>query len=104
MAVYRKELGLKKTVMDSGEVKTLTARTDYDMAFKNIAIKTVIARIERKFNVDVVLENPGVNRCRITADFTDHSLDSTLLMMRELLDIDYTIEKSTVTIRGNGCD
>ncbi|HEX8038064.1 MAG TPA: FecR domain-containing protein [Chryseosolibacter sp.] len=103
-AVYRKDLGLRKSVMERDEAQTVTARTDYNMAFKNTAIKTVIGRIESKFDVDIVLENPNVNDCRITADFTDHSLESTLLMIRELLDIDYTIEKSTVTIQGSGCN
>ena len=102
--VFRKDLGLKKTAMDEKEVQAVIASTDYNMAFKNAAIKIVIARIERKFGVDVVLENPEVNQCHITGDFTDHSLDNTLQMMGELLDIDYTIEKSTVTIRGNGCN
>lgn len=104
VAVYRKQLGLTKSVMEREDAKTLTAGTDYNMAFKNAAIKTVIARIERKFGVEVVVENPRVNDCRITADFTDRSLDSTLVTMRELLDIGYTIEKSTVTIRGSGCN
>lgn len=103
-ATYRKALGLRKSAMELNEVKAITASTDYNMAFKNTTIKTVIGRIERKFGVDVVLENPDVNDCRITADFTDHSLDSTMLMMRELLDIDYNLEKSTVTISGKGCN
>jgi transmembrane sensor len=103
-AIYRKELGLEKAVMDQQQVKAITASTDYDMTFKNTAVKAVLARIERKFDVEVVLENPEVNRCHITADFTDQSLDNTMAMIRELLDIDYTIEKSTVTVSGKGCN
>lgn len=102
-ATYRKDVGLKKADMGIGEVTAITASTDYDMAFKNTAIKTVVARIQRKFDVDVIIDNPGVNDCRITADFTDHSLKSTMQMIRELLDIDFEIEKSTVTISGKGC-
>jgi ferric-dicitrate binding protein FerR (iron transport regulator) len=103
-AVFRPEVGLKKRTMDEREVKAVTANTEYDMAFKNTALKTVILRIERKFSVEVILENSEMNHCHITADLTDHSLDGTMEMLRELLDIEYSLEKNTVTIRGKGCN
>jgi hypothetical protein len=51
----------------------------------------------------VKVANPQLNKCRITADFTDQSLEKTLAMISELLDIEYTINGSTVAITGNGC-
>jgi transmembrane sensor len=103
-AVYLPQGEIKKSPLDTSEVKTVIAGTEYNMEFKNTTMESVVARIEKKFDVHIVLENSVVNRCRITADFTDHSLASTLNMIEELLEIEYRIDNNTVTISGNGCN
>ena len=104
MVVYTSQREIEKLTMSSDEVMAVTTPTGYNMEFKNTAMEKVISRLERKFDVKVVIEDNRVNDCRITADFTDHSLESTLNMMAELLEIEYSIKKSTVTITGKGCN
>jgi len=64
---------------------------------------TVLGRIQSKFEVTVVVADPEVNACRITADFTDRSLDATLEMISEILDIHYKVNGKSVAISGKGC-
>ena len=102
--IYKNNGDIKKISMEESDISAITARTEYNMQFKNTTMESVIERIEKKFNIDVVVDNTQVNKCRITADFTDHSLEKTLVMIAELLEIDYTIKGSTVTITGKGCN
>lgn len=102
--IYSFSGGIKRRPLDQVEVSAITERTEYDMEFKNTTMESVIQKIEKKFNVAVIAENKQLKTCRITADFTDHSLESTLSMIAELLQIDYSIKRSTVTITGNGCN
>lgn len=96
--------GFTKTAMTEKEVTKATASTEYNMRFQNTSLEEVVARIEQKFDVEVKMESDAAGRCRITADFTDHSLESTLTMVAELLDIEFTISRNTVSITGNGCN
>ena len=103
MAIGSNQGEVKKVAMGRDEVEAVIVRTEYNMEFRNATLKNIVDRIKKKFDVQVMLEDPGAGKCRITADFTDQSLQSTLDLLRELLDINFSIEKSTVTITGKGC-
>ncbi len=90
--------------MVADEVAAITAATEYDMQFNDATMDQVAARIAKKFDVDLTVENQQVYRCHLTADFTDNSLDVTLQMLSELLDVTYQINKNVVTISGSGCN
>ena len=89
--------------MEDAEEKTLIAETEYDMSFENSTMEEVIARLEKKFNIKSVIKDKRMLGCHITADFTDHSLDDTLLMLSELIDITYQVGDKSVTLSGSGC-
>lgn len=79
-------------------------KTEYNMRFNDATVEQLVARLEKKFDIHITVTNDTVNRCHITADFTDHSLDKTLTMLTEVLDITYTINGTTVIIQGTGCN
>jgi len=101
--IYTSNGLIEKIKLDAVDITAITARTEYDMHFTNTTMDLVAEKIEKKFNVELTVENKQLNKCRITADFTDHSLDTTLKMISELLEIGYTINRSTVVITGKGC-
>jgi transmembrane sensor len=103
VALYGPAGEIRKAALDNIEREAITATTEYNMAFRNTVLENVIDRIERKFDTEVTIEDPHVNTCRITADFTDHSLESTLEMISEFLEIEYRISKNAVTLTGAGC-
>lgn len=104
MAVYRASDGITKNSLAKDEAANAVADTDYDMAFDNTSMKIVLSKLASKFDVEIVVENPAVKKCRITADLTDNSLQSSMEILAELLDIGFTISDKKVEITGNGCN
>lgn len=95
---------VKKLQLGRTEVSTLTVNTEYNMQFDNTSLAEVAERISKKFNVEVNISNEKARACRITADFTDLSLQSTLKLITEVLDVNYTQNDNKTTITGNGCE
>ena len=93
----------EKATIDHAEIDRIIVRTEYDMRFKNEGMDQIMTRIEKKFNVTFKVANAQLKKCTITADFTDHSLESTLQIISEVLDIEYKINGSEVVITGAGC-
>lgn len=102
--IYKTSGAIEKVEASQHEIASVTANTDYNMAFANNPMGEVIKRIEDKFNVKVSLSEKSIRNCRITADFTDSSLDSSLQMIAEVLGMRYSIDGNTVTITGKGCN
>ncbi|HEV8514022.1 MAG TPA: FecR family protein, partial [Cyclobacteriaceae bacterium] len=69
------------TQLDATEASKLTANTEYNMQFDNKSIEEVVDKIGKKFNVEIKTAKE-IKKCRITADFTDHSLESTLQLIK----------------------
>lgn len=102
--IYKTTGGVERIKPGEDEIASATANTEYHMAFANDPMAEVITRIENKFNVKVRLSDADIRNCRITADFTDSSLESTLQMITEVLGVTYSIEGKTVILRGEGCN
>jgi len=103
-AIYTGGGGIKKEALKGSEVSLITDDTEYNMQFANAPMDQIAERIGRKFNVKISIAIPRAGQCRITADFTDHSLESTLQMITEVLDVAYTRNGNAVTINGSGCN
>jgi transmembrane sensor len=101
--IYTASGNTTRSAMNEGSVNLITANTDYSMRFSNTGMDQVIDKIERKFDVKLLPTSTAVRQCRITGDFTDQSLDTTLMMISELIDFNYKIVGKTVTVSGTGC-
>lgn len=101
--IYRGNGKIEKFALGRETVDAVTESTEYNMRFSDVAMAEVFRKIERKFNVTIRLEDPDVGHCRVTADLTDHSLESTLQMITEVLAVNYSREGHTITFRGSGC-
>jgi ferric-dicitrate binding protein FerR (iron transport regulator) len=95
---------MEKFSMDKKEVPAIIADTEYNMLFTNATLEEVIKSISKKFDVAIELRDKQAGKCRITADFTDHSLESTLKMITEVLDVGYSRNGSDIKIDGTGCN
>jgi ferric-dicitrate binding protein FerR (iron transport regulator) len=93
-----------KTSMDNKELSALTADTEYVMDFSNATLADVAQRLEEKFDVDIKLKEPTAGRCHITADLTDQSLETSLNMIGEVLEVTYSKTDKTYVLHGQGCD
>lgn len=101
--IYKTTGEVEKIEASQREITSVTENTDYNMEFANDPMGEVIKRIEDKFNVKVNLSDRDIRHCRITADFTDSSLDSSLQMIAEVLGVRYSIAGNTVMLSGKGC-
>ncbi|MBN8578008.1 MAG: FecR family protein [Cytophagales bacterium] len=101
--IYKSNGEFEKLSTNQQDIATITENTDYNMQFTNNRMDEVINRIESKFNVSVKLSDKKIRDCQITADFTDQSLEKSLQLITEVLDVTYSIKDNTVTITGTGC-
>jgi len=101
--IYKSNGEFEKLSTNEQEIASITENTDYNMQFTNNRMDDVIKRIESKFNVSVKLSDKNIRDCQITADFTDQSLEKSLQLITEVLDVTYSIKDNTVTITGTGC-
>jgi ferric-dicitrate binding protein FerR (iron transport regulator) len=73
--------------------------TEYDMAFNDAGMYDVIQKIEKKFEVKINLEDTAIQKRLITADMTDQSLEHTMEMISQALNLDIVINDKMVLIR-----
>ncbi|RYE32586.1 MAG: DUF4974 domain-containing protein [Sphingobacteriaceae bacterium] len=95
----------KKTLVKEArpklQVAALTRGTEYDMLFNDTQLNEVVKRIEKKFEVDITLQNPETGNSLVTADLTDQSLTNTLNMISGALNLDYKVEGKSVSLEKN---
>ena len=101
--IYKSNGEFEKLSTSSQEITSLTVNTDYNMQFTNTGMDEVVNRLESKFNVSVKLSDKRIRNCKITMDFTDQSLEKSLQLISEVLDVTYSIQDKTVTLTGKGC-
>ena len=101
--IYKSNGEFEKLTTNEQEITSITENTDYNMQFTNIGMGEVADRLESKFNVSIKLSNKSIRNCKITMDFTDQSLEKSLQLITEVLDVTYSVKDKTVTITGTGC-
>lgn len=101
--IYKSNGAFEKVSASQQEISTITVNTDYNMQFTNMGMGEVVDRLENKFNVSIKLSDKSIRNCKITMDFTDQSLEKSLQLITEVLDVTYSVQDKTVTITGTGC-
>jgi ferric-dicitrate binding protein FerR (iron transport regulator) len=101
--VYSSSGHVKRAGLDEADVSEITADTQYAMTFDDAAMEEVIGKIERKFDVGIIVADRHLLRCHVTVDLTDNSLNNTFAMLTDLLNISYRIDGDTVVLSGSGC-
>ncbi len=101
---YSEITGVKTKSVSQPEVKIIAALTEYEMQFKDEKLGEVLKRLERKFDTNIVTENSAAEKCRVTADLTDHSLETSLQMISEILPVKFEhVTNKKIFIKGEGC-
>lgn len=77
----------------------ITKGTEYNMAFNDAPMQQVLKRIEDKFEVNIQLQDAVINSNLITADFTDQSLQHTMEMIGQALNLDFGIKGETILLK-----
>jgi transmembrane sensor len=100
-AVYSEQQATITKAQKAGTaLHELTKGTEYDMAFNDAGMRDVIRRIEQKFDVNIRLKDTAsiVNNL-ITADMTDQSLEKTMEMICQALNLEVQIKGQTILLQ-----
>lgn len=100
-ATFRKKnRELSKKQMKKRTRAELIAGTEYDMSFRDATVKSIADKIEKKFDVNVTVEGL-LGQQKVTADFTDKSLNETMDIITALFDAAYEINGNQVVLKRN---
>lgn len=81
-----------KNMKPDSSTSFLTAGTEYNMKFHDTPVNQVVTRIEKKFDVHITTKKPMTNTALLTADLTDQSLQNSITMISQALNIPFAIE------------
>ena len=99
-AVYKEQIAaLSKESENTASVHEITKGTEYDMAFNDVKMAEVVERIEKKFEVDIQLKDTAITGSLITADFTDQSLQNTMEMICQALNLEVGINGKSISLK-----
>lgn len=85
----------KQAVIESWQPVSLT--------FEDEKLDEVIVRLEKKFGIDITLENPDLKNCKLRAVFEQQRLAEILDMITALLETTYEMRDNQVVLKGRGC-
>lgn len=78
--------------------------TEYNMDFNDSSLAEVLARIEKKFDVQISYDVARLKNCLFTAELTDQSLENTLGVLTQTFGGTYAITDSKVELKGLSCN
>ncbi|HRG59683.1 MAG TPA: FecR family protein [Bacteroidia bacterium] len=77
---------------------------DVNLNFENTKLSAVIAQLEEKFVAKIILANPKLNNCQISAKFKDEDLATILAVITETLGLTYEKQNNEFIIKGEACN
>lgn len=89
---------LSKVSVDNTEYIQETSWIDNKLVFKDETMSELIPKIERWYNVEIVLENPKVNTYRYTGTITKENINQMLKAMQLIKSFNYKIENDNEII------
>lgn len=101
--IYTRQGMVEKRMLNQADMTAMTASTTYNMTFNSATLGQVAERLGEKFDVSIELENKDADRCHITINLTGRSLEESLQMLTEVLNIGYERAGDVITITGTGC-
>ncbi len=73
------------------------------LSFDNTPMSRIVELLEKVYHKEIVVMNPEINNCRITATFEGQSLEAVLLVLQSTIDITARPRGDTVELSGTGC-
>lgn len=102
MGVYNKEREelLKKEIEDQN---FLSWKNDA-LVFDNTNLEDVVKALNRHFEASIVIESPILRACKITATYTNKSLEAIIRILERTLNVQSKRVDGQVVLFGTGCE
>lgn len=94
-----KDVIISESVEVANELYTYT-RT---LVFRKSSLNQVVKMLNHNFDEEVVLSNPDLEECQLTATFEKMELEQIIEIICETLNLNYRIENRQYIIEGNSC-
>lgn len=91
-----------KAISDKDK-EILSQGTQYDMNFVSTPIEDIMKRFEQKFDVTFAGYTGEYRSCKVTANLTDQSLETSLKIISMSINADFKIDKKEIRLTGGGC-
>jgi transmembrane sensor len=86
-------------------VRPIVAWRPQEIRFDDLTMDLVVKRLEERYNLTVVLVNPALSNCRVTAAFyEDDGLDELLSVVCAVSQSTFQVREGVVRIDGKGCN
>ncbi|RLD60241.1 MAG: hypothetical protein DRJ01_10010 [Bacteroidetes bacterium] len=92
---------LKK--INNTDVNYLSWKTKF-LIFKNEKLKNVVNKLNETYHTHIIITNPKINNCTITATFNNKSIGAVLNILKETLDLEIKRQKNAIYVSGNSCE
>jgi transmembrane sensor len=92
---------LRKIQVDAGEV--IAWKKPY-LLFNDVSMKDAVKELELRFHQTIVLVNPALENCNVTATFTGgEPLEQVIKVLSKINNMDYRMIGNHVELNGEGC-
>lgn len=99
--VFVKEIVERPELLPQPEKKAVAA---YDFNFKEAALSEVVTKLEAAYGVRILLLNPNIKSCPVTADLSQQEFFTQLQIVCAALKADYEINGANILIKNGNCD
>ena len=73
------------------------------MSFTDAPLSEIIDVLKNVYHKDIVVLNPEINNCRITATFEGQSLEAIIMVLQSTIDIIARPKGNSIELSGSGC-
>jgi len=80
-----------KFILSEGDVSRFSTWREGRLTFKNAPMNEVVMKLERWFNVDIELKDPGLQQYRYTAVFEHETISQAMEMLRFSAPVEYKV-------------
>lgn len=74
------------------------------LLFRDTRLSVVFQTLERLYNVNIDVNNKTIMNCKLTAKFSNESIDHIIEHISTIFDFETGREQENILIKGNGCD
>ena len=72
--------------------------------FTDTQLHEIVEILENVYHRDIIILNPEINNCRITATFEGKSLEAILLVLQSTINITAKPNGDSIELSGSGCE
>ena len=86
-------------VIEQVNTKVYTSWRNGELVYRNLPFKHILKKLERHYNIKLVLNNPELGEEPFSASFENKSIEEVLSFFDDIYDVEYSIENNTVYIK-----